>query len=146
MTLGWRWVKFNLVGAAGFIVQLAALALFNRVLGWHYLAATAVAVELAVIHNYAWHELWTWRDRPGSRAARLLRFHLGNGVLSIVANVVLMRLFVGVFGWGVMISNGVAVALVAVLNFAVGEWWVFRAAMRSDNDTNCSSDTRPAKR
>ena len=29
-----------------------------------YLTATALAVELAVLNNFVWHQLWTWRDRP----------------------------------------------------------------------------------
>ena len=23
-----------------------------------------IAVEAAVLHNFGWHERWTWRDRP----------------------------------------------------------------------------------
>ena len=51
------------MGLIGFALQLGVLALLLR-LGLHYLAATALAVELAVLHNFAWHERWTWRDRP----------------------------------------------------------------------------------
>ena len=60
-----RFLKFNGVGAIGFALQLALLALLLR-LGLHYLAATALAVELTILHNFAWHERWTWRDRPAA--------------------------------------------------------------------------------
>ena len=47
--LALRWLKFNLVGGLGIVVQLVALALLRR---WmHYLAATALAVELALLHT-----------------------------------------------------------------------------------------------
>ncbi len=58
-----RWWKFNLVGAMGMAVQLAALALFARMVPGHYLVASAGAVELAVLHNFVWHVHYTWRDR-----------------------------------------------------------------------------------
>lgn len=128
MTLGVRWLKFNAVGLIGIGVQLGALALFTKVLGWNYLAATVLAVETAVLHNFGWHEVWTWRDRRGdgsSLAARLLRFHLGNGLVSIVSNVVLMRLLAGSLGWPVMVSNLVSIILTSVMNFLVSEFWVF---------------------
>lgn len=129
-TLGARWLKFNAVGLLGVAVQLGALALFAKVLHWHYLIATAAAVEVAVLHNFAWHEVWTWRDRSsqaGTRASRCLRFHLGNGLVSILANLVLMRLLAGALGLPLMASNLAAIAIAALLNFAVSEWWVFRS-------------------
>jgi len=58
-----RWCKFNLVGGMGIVVQFAALFLLKTVLHFDYLLATAVAVEAAVVHNFVWHEQFTWVDR-----------------------------------------------------------------------------------
>src|SRR5437016_606133 len=73
-----RWCKFNIVGGIGILVQFAALFLLKSVLHFNYLAATAIAVEAAVVHNFVWHEQFTWADRvqcswPHS-LPRLLRF------------------------------------------------------------------------
>lgn len=54
-----RWLKFSAVGVAGVAVQLSALSLFARA-GINYVLATTLAVELALLHNFAWHEVWTW--------------------------------------------------------------------------------------
>jgi putative flippase GtrA len=59
-----RWCKFNLVGAVGILVQFGVLFLLKSVLHFNYLAATALAVEVAVVHNFFWHERYTWADRP----------------------------------------------------------------------------------
>ena len=58
-----RWCKFNFVGGIGIGVQFAALFLLKGVLHFNYLAATAIAVEAAVVHNFVWHEQFTWVDR-----------------------------------------------------------------------------------
>jgi putative flippase GtrA len=58
-----RWCKFNLVGGVGIAVQFAALFILKSVLDFNYLAATALAVEAAVLHNFVWHEHFTWDDR-----------------------------------------------------------------------------------
>jgi putative flippase GtrA len=55
-----------LVGGIGFAVQLGALAFFRSVLQMNYLLATALAVETAVIHNFLWHQRFTWSDRPAA--------------------------------------------------------------------------------
>jgi putative flippase GtrA len=62
-----RWCKFNFVGGIGIVVQFAALFLLKSALRFNYLAATAIAVEAAVVHNFVWHEQFTWADRtrPG---------------------------------------------------------------------------------
>src|SRR5262245_50690376 len=58
-----RWLKFNAVGAIGIGIQLAALTLLARVLRLSIVVATGLAVETAIIHNFAWHHRWTWADR-----------------------------------------------------------------------------------
>jgi putative flippase GtrA len=126
--LGSRWLKFNAVGLMGVGVQLAALWLYTSVLGWHYLVSTALAVETAVLHNYVWHMAWTWRDRAddgASNGSRLMRFHLGNGLVSLLANLALMRLFAGVFHVPLLAANVISITLTSILNFAIGEFWVF---------------------
>ena len=131
-----RFLKFNGVGLAGFALQLGLLALLLR-LGLDYLVATGLAVEFTVLHNFAWHERWTWKDRltgpgrpsTGLRAGRLLRlwrFHAANGLVSPVGNVLLMRLFVGLLGWPPLPSNLLAVLLCALVNFTASDRFVFR--------------------
>jgi putative flippase GtrA len=127
-----RWLVFNAVGVLGFGVQLAVLGALLHA-GVHYLAATAVAVEAAVLHNFAWHERWTWRDRPAigaSRLARLWRFHLLNGFVSLLGNLALMRLLVGALHVPPMPANLIAVVACAIVNFVAGDRLVFADGRR----------------
>jgi putative flippase GtrA len=123
-----RFLKFNGVGAIGFALQLGLLALLLR-LGLHYLAATAIAVELTILHNFWWHERWTWRDRPASaraRAQRLCRFHAANGLVSLAGNLALMHLLVGMIGMPPVPANLLSVLACAVVNFTASDRIVFR--------------------
>ena len=128
--MGVRFVRFNLVGVAGFVLQIAALALLLRA-GVHYLVATALAVEVAILHNFFWHERWTWRDRPAggrSRLARLARFHLLNGSVSLGGNLIVMRVLVGALGLPALLSNLLAVLACALANYAASDRVVFLPA------------------
>ncbi len=123
-----RFLKFNGVGAMGFLLQLGLLALLLH-LRAHYLAATAIAVELTILHNFAWHERWTWRDRPataGGRIRRLWRFHATNGLVSLAGNLLLMRLLVGAAGLPPVLANLLAVLACALVNYAASDRFVFR--------------------
>ena len=125
-----RWLKFNAVGALGIVVQMGAFALFFSVLHFNYMLATALAVETAVLHNFVWHEKYTWKHVPrgaaGDVARRLLRFHAGNGAISILGNLALMRLFVGSLHIPHYVAGILAIAICSLLNFAASEWFVFR--------------------
>jgi putative flippase GtrA len=157
-----RWCKFNVVGGIGVAVQFAALFLLKNILHVNYLAATALAVETAVLHNFIWHEQYTWADgtqslrrTPSSHTAgaeaqnllsisfaalkrcatqrqcnpsvgRLIRFHLSNGVISILGNVALMRMMVGGGHMNYLLANGVAIAVCSLANFWVSDAWVFK--------------------
>ena len=124
-----RWMKFNLVGAVGIAVQLAALWLLTS-LGLNYMLATAIAVETAVLHNFFWHERFTWIDRQNrgrGSTNRLLRFNLSNGLISIVGNLLFMRLLVGGVGLRPMVANLISIAFCSLLNFLVSDRWVFRS-------------------
>jgi putative flippase GtrA len=128
-----RAAKFYAVGAMGIAVQLVALYIYKPLLDPHYLWATALAVETAVLHNFIWHEFWTWSDRPsmgGDRMRRLWRFHVSNGLLSLAGNVLLMRLFVGTLGLHYLLANGISIAALAIANFFLSELYVFRYVIR----------------
>ena len=124
-----RWWKFNLVGMIGIGVQFTALFLLKSVLGFNYLFATALAVEAAVVHNFVWHEQFTWSDRVRSSwrhsLPRLMRFNLTNGAVSIVGNLALMKVMVGGGHMNYLLANAIAIALCSVANFLVSEQWVF---------------------
>ena len=123
-----RFIRFNGVGVAGFLLQIAVLAALVR-LDVHYLLATALAVECAVLHNFFWHERWTWADRPAdsrTRLVRLGRFHALNGVVSLAGNLLLMRLFVGTLGMPPIPANLLSVLACAAINYFGSDRVVFR--------------------
>lgn len=122
-----RWLRFNAVGIVGAGVQLLMLTCLLR-LRVNYLVATAVALEIAVLHNYAWHRRWTWAGHPGS----IWRFHASNGILSLISNLLLMRLFTGTMGFPPIPSNLAAIALTSLVNFAFASRWVFEDGARRD--------------
>jgi putative flippase GtrA len=111
------------------VVQLTALALLNRWAPGHYLYASAAAVELTLLHNFVWHLHYTWHDRRDDSAllTQFVRFHLSNGLVSLLGNLALMRLLVQEAHLPVLISNCIAILCCSIVNFCLGNDWVFAA-------------------
>ncbi len=124
-----RWLKFAAVGLMGIAVQLCALQVLVK-LGAHYLIATGIAVEIALLHNYAWHRRWTWATEVRT-PYRLLRFHIANGLVSLISNLLWMRLLTGAFQMPPVMANLIAISATAVLNFVLADRWVFAAVGQS---------------
>jgi dolichol-phosphate mannosyltransferase len=121
-----RFVKFGAVGAGGVIVQMGTLALLLRFAGLHYLAATILAVEAAVIHNFVWHRCWTWSDRPRPRVAlSLLRFNATNGAMSLFGNLAAMFMLVGILKLNPLTANLITIAICSVVSFTLADRLVF---------------------
>jgi putative flippase GtrA len=125
-----RWLKFNAVGALGIVIQLTALGTLKSQFHFSYLLATGLAVEAAVVHNFLWHDRYTWSDRvhPSWQQSlpRLLRFNLITGGVSILGNLATMKLLVGLGHTNYLIANCVAIALCSLANFMISEGWIFR--------------------
>jgi putative flippase GtrA len=135
-----RWMKFNEVGGIGIAVQLVALAVLRSLLKLDYLLATGLAVEIAVIHNFVWHERFTWADRSAARPVqslvRLAKFNASNGAVSIVGNLMLMRLLVGELKFNYVASNLIAIVLCSLVNFVLGDRFVFDAEAKPATISN----------
>jgi putative flippase GtrA len=122
---GLRWLKFYLVGGIGIAAQLLILVVLKTGLGFNYLVATALAVEGAVVHNFLWHERFTW--------TRFVKFNLTTGALSIAGNLVFMKLLAGLGHMNYLLANAITIAACSVLNFLVSDGFVF--AETTDNQS-----------
>jgi putative flippase GtrA len=141
-----RWGKFNLVGAIGMALQLGALAVFSRLAPRHYLCATAAAIELTLLHNFVWHLHYTWRDRrdDSTLLAQLIRFHLSNGLVSMLGNLGLMCVLVHGAHLPLLFANASAILACSLVNFCLGNRWAFAKAQRHGSSVqSCLSVPAP---
>jgi putative flippase GtrA len=130
-----RLFRYNLVGVMGLGVKFSVLAGLVELNGAGYLAATAVAVEATVLHNFVWHFRWTWRDRSAGLSRRealrcLWKFHLGTGAVALLANLLVMRLLVEELGVHYALANIAATVVAGLANFMISNFIVFAPAER----------------
>jgi len=124
-----RFLRFAVAGTGGFVVQIGLVAVLTTVLNVNYVMATLVAVEAAILVNFAWHENWTWNDRQRTTSAihRLIRFNALNAITSIFGSIFLTVFLVEVAGLPVVAANIASIALLSLTNFIGADRLVFRA-------------------
>lgn len=128
-----RWIRFNFVGAIGFVLQTVALWLLVQVVGLHSGVAITIAVMAAVSHNFVWHERFTWPDLPREkRLDRWLAFHISTGLVSVLANLGITMMVMTATGLPVLPANIIAVALASFANFWINDRLIFRSAPAVD--------------
>jgi len=127
-----RIARFMGAGLVGFVVQIAVLAVLIAV-NVQYLLATALAVELAILVNFVWHERWTWQDRPSAnlreRYSRLMRYNAMTAITSIAGSVLLTALLVESLSLPPVVANIISVLALGAINFAGAETLVFKAGV-----------------
>jgi putative flippase GtrA len=121
-----RFGRFNLVGLLGAALQLILIAVLTHGIHLKTIVATPIAVEIVVLHNFLWHERFTWPERRTRHfAARLGRFHAGNGLVSLLGNTFLMYCFVDRLKAPPALSAAAAIALCSIANFLIADRWVY---------------------
>jgi putative flippase GtrA len=116
-------VRFCIVGATGFAVNLAVYTALLRGLGFHYLVAATCSFLVAVTNNYTWNRLWTFRGQRGHVAYQGLRF-LVVSVLALAANLIVLHVLVRL-DTGKVLAQAIAIVLVMPLNFVGNKLWSF---------------------
>jgi putative flippase GtrA len=122
-----NWVqlaKFCVVGASGYVVNLAVYTALLKWAGLHYLAAAVVSFLVAVANNYWWNRHWTFAGSRGHFAYEGMRFAVVS-VAALGANLVFLRVLVA-FGVGKVLAQAIAIIAVTPLNFLGNKLWSFR--------------------
>jgi putative flippase GtrA len=119
---GSQFLRFCLVGASGYAINLAVYAAMLA-LGLHYLAAATVSFLVAAVSNFLWNRAWTFEARRErwlrqcSRALLVSGFSLGLNQLFLLALVAADD--------GHLEAQATAILLVTPFSFAANKIWAF---------------------
>ena len=120
--------KFCAVGAVGYVINLAVydVLLHERI---HYLVAATCSFLVAVMSNYSWNRLWTFREHRGHVGIQGMRFFVVS-LVALGANLAVLHLLIAYGGLDKLPAQAVAIVLVMPLNFVGNKLWSFRRSGR----------------
>lgn len=118
--------KFLAVGAMGAAVNCALLAALVHG-GWHYLVASIAAIQVSIIHNFIWHDRWTFRDRRAhSRWLGRFRDYEVTSFAGMAVNWTVLAALVGWLHQPLLLANVAGIAFGTVLNFTMCKLWAWK--------------------
>jgi len=117
-------LKFSIVGASGYVVNLAVYVALLNGADMHYLPAAVCSFVVAVTNNYVWNRLWTFRGSRGHVAYQGIRFLIVS-VAALGLNLLLLRGLVAL-GAGKIVAQAIAIVLVTPFSFSANKLWSFR--------------------
>ena len=134
-----QFLKFGVVGASGFVVNLVIFTLLQRVIpdhdaaGW-YNAIYSIAFLSGGVSNYFLNRTWTFRStgHVGREGLSFMAVSVMALIVGLIVSAVLAPLpmpFAGrLFGHG-HITWFISTLAAIVVNFFVNKYWTFRSAV-----------------
>ena len=121
-----NWIQlfqFGLVGASGYVVNLAVFAVVVGPLNVHHIPAAIIAFCVAVTNNFWWNRHWTFDAKHGHAGFQAARFFTVS-VTALGINLIVLELLVR-SGMGDLSAQALAVAIAMPFNFIGNKLWTF---------------------
>ena len=118
-------LKFGVVGGSGVVVNYLCYWVLLEFAGLNHLVASALATEAAILNNFTFNDLWTFRERRKAKLwFRLLNFHWSR-ILGLLVNVGSLYLLVDLMGFDKLVSYIFAIGLGTLTNFFTSDLFVW---------------------
>ncbi|MFN8121046.1 MAG: GtrA family protein [Thermoleophilia bacterium] len=117
-------VRFCVVGASGYVVNLIVYVALLNGIGLHYIESAIGAFCVAWLNNFALNRHWTFRGGGRSAASQGLRY-LAVSLVALGINLALLHGLV-VAGIPELPAQAVAILLVTPVAFLLNRRWAFR--------------------
>lgn len=118
-------VRFGVVGASGYVVNLAVFAFAVHTLGVHYRLAAVLAFLVSVTNNFWLNRHWTFGARGGHAGFQAARFFLVSG-LAFLFSLLALVLLVELAGFPKVLAQALAIVAATPLSFLGQKLWSFR--------------------
>ena len=125
-------VKFLVVGALSFAIDLGLLALLHEVGNVDLWIATPIAFLTSLVFNFFVQKNFTFQS--GARAHVSFLKYGALVVFNVVATDVIVNLFAGA-GQSYALGKVIATVATTVWNFLLYKHWIFKAAPAPEGDT-----------
>jgi len=124
-----RFIKFCLVGLSGVLVNMGLLALFTEVVGLFYIISAAIGIEISILNNFTWNELWTFRDRRTltlkSVFTRITKFNLVS-LVGLGMNMGMLFVLTEFLDMHYLLSEIFGIMVATLWNFIFNKWWTWQ--------------------
>jgi putative flippase GtrA len=120
-----QFVRFGVVGASGYVLNLVVYTLCVHGLSIDYRVSATLAFVVALANNFWWNRHWTFKAGDGHAGFQAMRFV----IVSLVAfglNLLVLTALVDWVGMAKVPAQALAVLAAVPANFLGNRLWTFR--------------------
>ncbi|HEX2084293.1 MAG TPA: GtrA family protein [Solirubrobacteraceae bacterium] len=117
-------MRFAVVGASGYVVNLVVFTILVHGVGAHYRTAATGAFLIAVANNFWWNRHWTFKAHTGHAGHQSARF-LTVSVGAFCFNLLVLELLVAGLHAPEVPAQALAIAAATPLSFLGNKLWSF---------------------
>lgn len=124
--LSWCFSKYIIAGGMAFFIDFATLSFLYKVLGVHYIAATAIGFIAGLVSAYITSNKWVFEQRRFVHATCVeFAIFAAVGIVGLGLTVLLMWIFVDGVSLHPLIAKLITTALVLIWNFGARKWILY---------------------
>ena len=117
-------IRFCVVGASGYLVNLVVFSVMVHELDLHYVVAAIGAFCVAWTSNFVFNKFWTFQQHGLSAVQQGVRY-LAVSLVALGINLIILEALVRT-GLPEVPSQAIAIAAVMPVNFLLNRRWSFR--------------------
>ena len=119
-----QFARFGLVGAGGYVINIAVFAFMVHLLDIHYRVAAVAAILVSVANNFWWNRRWTFAAHDGHAGFQAARFFTVS-VVAFLFSYLLLVLLVEDASFDKVPAQAVAIVAATPLSFVGQKLWSF---------------------
>ncbi|CVK32690.1 glycosyltransferase [Methanoculleus bourgensis] len=121
--------RFGLVGLSGIFVNMGLLYALTEFAGLYYLISAAIAIELSIVNNFIWNDIWTFGAADNLRFERKIQRFGSFQVVSmggLLVNMAVLFLLSDVVGVYYLVANLAGILIAFAWNYAINRHYTWR--------------------
>jgi dolichol-phosphate mannosyltransferase len=126
-----RFIKFGVVGFTGFIVNYVGLEILKKI-GLSTYLATLFATEAAIISNFIFNNIWTFKDKTitkiGDIIPQFIKFNV-TSLFAVIVQPLIVTLATNIFSDTAVVRLGglvSALVIVMIYNYTVYNFFIWK--------------------
>ena len=131
-----KFIKFQIVALGGTVVNMFVIWLLKEHLHLHLMISAAIAIELAIIHNFTWHYFVTWKDGVKEYTFKnylvtLFKYNVVTASLDYLVNLSVLWVLNQYLGVNYLIAHLIGMSCTPIFKFLANEFIIFPDKMKN---------------
>jgi dolichol-phosphate mannosyltransferase len=126
----WKTIaSFGCVGISGIVVNMGLLYALTEYVGLFYLVSAAIAIELSIVNNFFWNDIWTFKSEKSLKLDRKMHRFASFQVVSmggLVINIGILFLLTDIAGVYYLLANLVGILVAFAWNYGANRHYTWK--------------------